>query len=407
VGHFGLASRCYTHFTSPIRRYPDLVVHRLLKRYGMRRTSPRDTEGILRFIKRASSVATVREIEGDEAERAAVKARVCEFMERHIGEEYWGTVSGIMDFGFFVILNENLAEGLVHVSTLGNDYYTLDRTGTMLFGSRTGTRFALGDRVKVRVARVDRMRRETDFMLLAREGREGEEPVYVEAEQRMKRRKAYEKIEKSLKRSKSAGRRRKTARQDRERPAAKKGAREDRRRRPKPAPGSEPRPEPKAPPKDTRRSGRRRGRRKDSGREAEPGAARTGGTGSGKRGESGTGQVERQEAASMSGRRERAGSERRSDTGSGRKAESGTEPGAAGGAGARTGSRSRRGGRGRRSRPGTRGESTQARPQERPPGSEPDKPKRPREARSGRGRRGRRPRRPTGSGPRADKARET
>lgn len=212
VGHFGLASRCYTHFTSPIRRYPDLVVHRLLKRYGIKRASPRDTDGLLTFVKRASAVASMREVEGDEAERAAIKARVCEFMEQKIGEEYWGTISGILDFGFFVVLNENLAEGLVHVSTLGNDYYTLDRTKTMLFGARTGTYFRIGDRVKVNVVRVDRERREIDFTLLAREGREGEEPVYIEPESRARRRKAYEKIEKSLRRARSAGRRRGRAR---------------------------------------------------------------------------------------------------------------------------------------------------------------------------------------------------
>jgi ribonuclease R len=212
VGHFGLASKCYTHFTSPIRRYPDLVVHRLLKRYGIKGASPRDTDGLLSFVRRASAVASMREVEGDEAERAAIKARVCEFMEQKVGEEYWGTISGILDFGFFVILNENLAEGLVHVSTLGNDYYRLDRTKTMLFGARTGTYFRIGDRVKVRVVRVDRERREIDFMLLAREGREGEELVYIEAESRARRRKAYEKIEKSLKRARSAGRRRGRAR---------------------------------------------------------------------------------------------------------------------------------------------------------------------------------------------------
>ena len=204
VGHFGLASKCYSHFTSPIRRYPDLVVHRLLKRYGIKRASPRDTDRLLASVKQASSIATVREVEGDEAERAAIKARICEFMERKIGEEYWGTISGIVDFGFFVILNENLAEGLVHISTLGNDYYTLDRTRTMLFGSRTGTQFRVGDRVKVKVVRVDRERREIDFVLLAREGREGEEPVYIEPEVRKRRRKAYEKTQVSLKRARAA-----------------------------------------------------------------------------------------------------------------------------------------------------------------------------------------------------------
>jgi ribonuclease R len=246
VGHFGLASRCYTHFTSPIRRYPDLVVHRLLKRFGIKGASPRDTDGLLRFVKRASALATAREIEGDQAERAAIKARICEFMERHIGEEYWGTISGIMDFGFFVILDENLAEGLIHVSTLGNDYYTLDRTKTMLCGSRTRTHFAVGDRVKVKVVRVDRARREVDFMLLAREGRKGEESAYVEPEPKAKRRKAYEKIEKSIKRSESAAKRR-----GREKPES------GTRRRGKPEPGTRrgERPEPRTRRREEPRTG--------------------------------------------------------------------------------------------------------------------------------------------------------
>lgn len=238
VGHFGLASRCYTHFTSPIRRYPDLVVHRLLKRYGIKKLSPRDTDGLLRFVKRASSVATAREIEGDEAERAAIKARVCEFMEQRIGEEYWGTISGILDFGFFVILDENLAEGLVHVSTLGKDYYTLDRTKTALFGTRTGTQFSVGDRVKVKVVRVDRMKREIDFMLLAREGREGEMPFYTEPKRKAKRREIFKRTEEGAKRAKAVRARRDAKEERSERRAAtpkgKGGVRPGRGRKPRP-----------------------------------------------------------------------------------------------------------------------------------------------------------------------------
>jgi ribonuclease R len=258
VGHFGLASKCYTHFTSPIRRYPDLVVHRLLKRYGMRRASPRDSEALLRFVKRASAVATTREIEGDEAERAAIKARICEYMEQHVGEECWGTITGIVEFGFFVILDETLAEGLVHVSSLGNDYYTLDRTKTMLFGSRTGTHFRVGDRVKVKVIGVNRERREIDFVLLAREGREGEEPVYIEPESRARRRKAYEKTQKSIQRARSAGRRRGRAKAAAE-------AREERKpaRREKPAGDTAGASSPRRRPRK-----RRGGKKRDAGQEA-------------------------------------------------------------------------------------------------------------------------------------------
>jgi len=317
VGHFGLASRCYTHFTSPIRRYPDLVVHRLLKRFGIKGASPRDTDGLLRFVKRASAVATAREIEGDQAERAAIKARICEFMERHIGDEYWGTISGIMDFGFFVILNENLAEGLIHVSTLGNDYYTLDRTKTMLCGSRTRTHFAVGDRVKVKVARVDRARREVDFELLAREGRKGEESVYVEPEPKAKRRKAYEKIEKSLTRSRSEAKRR--GREKAESGGGRRGKPEPRTRtREKPEPG-------------TRARGKS-GPRTRTREKPEPGTRARG------KPEPGTGRREESRGRPAGAEEARPQPRARTGAAAGEKSEPRTRP------------RTRRGGRGRRSR---------------------------------------------------------
>jgi len=171
VGHFGLASKCYTHFTSPIRRYPDLVVHRLLKRYGLRKLAPGDRQAITNFVRKAAELASIREMESDSAERASIKARIAEYMEGKIGEEYSGVISGAKTFGFFVMLDENRVEGLVHVSSLGDDYYTLDQTGTMLVGARGSGHFRVGDRVRVRVARVDRERREVDFDVLEIEGR--------------------------------------------------------------------------------------------------------------------------------------------------------------------------------------------------------------------------------------------
>jgi ribonuclease R len=171
VGHFGLASKCYTHFTSPIRRYPDLVVHRLLKRFGIRKISPRDRRAIGGFVRKAAELASIREMESDDAERASIKARIAEYMENRMGEEFTGVISGAKSFGFFVMLDENRVEGLVHVSNLGDDYYILDQTGTMLAGARGSGHFRVGDRVRVRVARVDRERREVDFELLEAEGR--------------------------------------------------------------------------------------------------------------------------------------------------------------------------------------------------------------------------------------------
>jgi ribonuclease R len=207
VGHFGLASQCYTHFTSPIRRYPDLVVHRLLKIFGLHKTSPRDKTKLLRFVKQAANIASVREMEGDDAERASIKARVAEFMEQKIGEEYWGIISGVKDFGFFVMLEANLVEGLVHVSTLENDYYTPDSTGTMLIGSRTGRYYRVGDKVLVSVARVDRERREVDFVVISREKNEHEK-ARAEIAGRSARRRHHGALQEEIRRAQSAGRRR-------------------------------------------------------------------------------------------------------------------------------------------------------------------------------------------------------
>lgn len=187
VGHFGLASKCYTHFTSPIRRYPDLLVHRLLKRYGLYKSAPQDRQAIQKFVRRAAEIASIREIEGDEAERASIKVRIAEFMERRIGEEYWSIISGVKDFGLFVMLEENLVEGLVHVSRLADDYYTRDDTGTMLIGARKGRIYRMGDRVKVRVTGVDRARREVDFEITDVEERT-ERGIVLEAEDRGDRR---------------------------------------------------------------------------------------------------------------------------------------------------------------------------------------------------------------------------
>lgn len=166
VGHFGLVSDCYTHFTSPIRRYPDLMVHRLLKKYGLDGLPiGRDEENDLAaLIKQVSEISSVREIEGDEVERASIKAKVAEYFAGHIGDDYWATITGMTEFGFFVMIDDMLAEGLVHVSSLSDDYYEIDPMGTMLVGSRKGRVFRVGDRLLVRVVKVDRERREVDFV---------------------------------------------------------------------------------------------------------------------------------------------------------------------------------------------------------------------------------------------------
>jgi DNA-directed RNA polymerase subunit E'/Rpb7 len=159
-------------------------------------------------VRRASDIATVREIEGDEAERASIKARTVEFIERKIGEEYWGIVSGVKDFGFFVMLEENLIEGLVHVASLGDDYYTPDSTGTMLIGARGGRYYRIGDRVLVKVDKVDRERREIDFRLVMKERSNSQLEAAPEPVGRSGRRARYRKLERKAKKVQAPGRRR-------------------------------------------------------------------------------------------------------------------------------------------------------------------------------------------------------
>lgn len=164
VGHFGLSARYYTHFTSPIRRYPDLVVHRLSGRVfidGERLPASLRTEA-LPTIARLSSE---RERVAVEAERDSVDLKKVEFMERRLGEEFSGTISGVTSFGLFVLLDDYYVEGLVHVSSLEDDYYVYLEEQFSLVGERTRRRFRLGDRVRIRVASVQRQERKIDFVL--------------------------------------------------------------------------------------------------------------------------------------------------------------------------------------------------------------------------------------------------
>jgi len=164
-GHFGLAARFYSHFTSPIRRYPDLMVHRavVLSFIQRQRVPGRWGEEDLASIAAQSSE---REALAQAAERDSIELKKVEFMERHLGEEFEGTVAGVTVFGFFVLLDSYFVEGLVHVSTLGDDFYRFREGEYALVGERRGRRFRLGDRVKVQVARVDREERRIDLHLV-------------------------------------------------------------------------------------------------------------------------------------------------------------------------------------------------------------------------------------------------
>jgi len=159
LGHFGLATDAYTHFTSPIRRYPDLVVHRILAGAltGTRQV-PTDLAAIAEESSRRERVAM-------EAEREIVQLKKIQFMQDKVGETYEGFVSGVVPFGFFVELRDVFVDGLVHLSALGDDFYDHLEREHMLRGRRTRRTFRLGDPVRVTVAGVSVERRQIDFML--------------------------------------------------------------------------------------------------------------------------------------------------------------------------------------------------------------------------------------------------
>ncbi|MGZ3570197.1 MAG: ribonuclease R family protein, partial [Thermodesulfobacteriota bacterium] len=162
LGHFGLASDAYTHFTSPIRRYPDLIVHRLLKRV----LSKMEVQIAEEVLASKADHLSDRERVGMEAEREIVDRYRVRFMRDRIGEEFEGIISGVTAFGFFVELKDIFVEGLVRVTSLPDDYYQYHEKQYCLIGERTHKTFRIGDQVKVRVDRVDVERRHIDFGLI-------------------------------------------------------------------------------------------------------------------------------------------------------------------------------------------------------------------------------------------------
>jgi ribonuclease R len=203
-GHFGLAYEAYTHFTSPIRRYPDLLVHRVIKailgktRYQLPML-PTPGEAHAKLAKRLASrvkapttkpqkatIAPTKEVlaweaaglhcsanerRADEASRDVEAWLKCKYMREHLGEEYGGVVTAATTFGIFVTLDAMYVEGLVHITELGGEYFKFDEMRQELRGERTGIRYAIGTRVRVQVSRVDLDGRKIDFRLV----REGED----------------------------------------------------------------------------------------------------------------------------------------------------------------------------------------------------------------------------------------
>jgi ribonuclease R len=167
IGHFGLASTCYTHFTSPIRRYPDLIVHRMLDRV-MRgeKLKPNERADLLRVLQESGKHTSERERHAMDAEREMVSLKKAQFMMTKMGEEFPGFVNTLASFGFFVELDDYFIEGLVKLSSLTDDDYDYYEKEYLIKGRRHGKRFRLGDNVRVRVAKINAFRSEIDFALV-------------------------------------------------------------------------------------------------------------------------------------------------------------------------------------------------------------------------------------------------
>jgi ribonuclease R len=191
IGHFGLAMKTYTHFTSPIRRYPDLIVHRILRevlergrrgendwqevdlgqKYALKKVDwpvfDEEREvAIRRELEAIAEQSSLRERAADDAERELMDWRKADFMAEHIGDQFEGVITSVKDFGLYVELNEFFVEGLVHISTLTDGVYEYNERKHFLKEKRSGRKLQLGDVVRVAVVRVDRQQHLIDFTLV-------------------------------------------------------------------------------------------------------------------------------------------------------------------------------------------------------------------------------------------------
>ncbi|MEA3296682.1 MAG: ribonuclease R [candidate division Zixibacteria bacterium] len=166
IGHFGLAFKHYTHFTSPIRRYPDLLVHRLLRRLKGGRYPAQYAKRVVSIIDHVGRYCSDTERTAEVAEREAIKVKQVAYMVRHVGDEYSGVISGVASFGFFVRLDGLGVEGVVRMSTIDDDYYRYEEKAYRIIGSRRRRVYRMGDSVRVGVLKVDTVRSEIDFHLI-------------------------------------------------------------------------------------------------------------------------------------------------------------------------------------------------------------------------------------------------
>ncbi|MBU1557682.1 RNB domain-containing ribonuclease, partial [Patescibacteria group bacterium] len=163
IGHYGLAFKHYTHFTSPIRRYPDMIAHRLLKKYLKGEDVPVKESSKYEALSASSSRQEVLAVE---AERNSIKYKYVEYMSKKIGEEFEGIITSITDWGVYVQETKSKAEGLVRVGSLKNDFYSIDAKNYRIVGQKTGKKYTLGDKVKIKLTATDLDKRTIDFEII-------------------------------------------------------------------------------------------------------------------------------------------------------------------------------------------------------------------------------------------------
>lgn len=177
IGHFGLATEFYTHFTSPIRRYPDLIVHRLIRTYLFKGQMDAETQAYWKEkMPEIAQQASMKERTAVDAEREVDDLKKAEFMLDKIGEEFEGVISSVTNFGLFVEL-PNTVEGLVHVSYMTDDFYHFDERAYAMIGERTGTVYQVGDTITVKVAQVNLDERAVDFEIVGMRQRKNRDNI--------------------------------------------------------------------------------------------------------------------------------------------------------------------------------------------------------------------------------------
>ena len=163
IGHYGLAFKHYTHFTSPIRRYPDVIVHRIIEMKTQGKILSNDK---LKKYQEISLETSQREKEAAEAERASIKYKQVEYMSSRIGDIFNGVITGVTEWGLYIEEKETKCEGMVSIRNLEKDYYIFDKKQMRLTGKKTKKKYTLGDKVKFKVSEVDINRKTIDYLLI-------------------------------------------------------------------------------------------------------------------------------------------------------------------------------------------------------------------------------------------------